>query len=295
MNQHLKPEVSNYVYEKWKELIRIELLKKKEFASYLAGLIDSKGIIKVHSKNEVNENPKIIIRLAKTETQLIHSIKKILDIKSPIISKESIIIEKVFNYLDLEITDINQIILIINLIKDELRTQKIGEINNLIKNINKYIPYLKKENIKILNTQKWIFIKNFNKEDIKLIEDLKKIKCIEYPFPNKKEVKSIKNILITDWLRGFIDTKGVFLKKEYKVSLTSEVKDGINNKFVMESLCKVFKSNYYLEEKKKMYHLEIKTKESKQILIGYLETHKLLTDKYRPYWDFVKENSRIKP
>lgn len=125
--------MSNYVYEKW-----------KEFASYLAGLIDTKGIIKVPSKNEGNENPKIIIRLAKTETQLIHSIKKILDIKSPIISKESIIIEKVVNYLDLEITDINQIILIINLIKDELRTQKIGEINNLIKNINKYIPYIKK-------------------------------------------------------------------------------------------------------------------------------------------------------
>lgn len=257
----------------------LETMESKEFEWYLAGLIDSIGIIKVPLSKKIHplHTPKIIIRLKKTEMQLLESIKKVLDTRCQNILIPSTITKKEKNYIDLEITDLNLLILIINMVKNKLMTIQIGEMNNLINYINIITPIFVKNNKRERYLSKLIYSKGYNKSNIIDIND---IQNIEYPFSNKEGLEKQKQIITSSWLRALIDTKGNYAYKEYKISLTSNNKKGYNNQFIMGKLSLIFKYYYYKDETKKMYHIHITSLESQEILLQYLDDYPLLTSKY---------------
>ena len=287
--------------------IFIEWMDSNEFQWYLTGLIDSISIIKVSNTNKVHQlqKPKLILRLKHSEENILYSIKNKIDGFSSNILIPSQIIKRESNYIDLEIYDLNLLIIIINMIKDKMMTREIAQINKLIHYINIIIPIIINKNLikdskstqEKTNSTDLIWNAGYNEHNIISIN---MIEYIQYPFTTEKSVDLKQKILKTEWFRAFIDTKGVFFynyikdseeilfNTVYNITLTSNKKDGIDNKFIIEALSEIFKCKYSLKEGIHIYKIYIETTESKSIFLKYLDNHPLITNKLKDYMDFKR-------
>lgn len=109
---------------------------------YFAGIIDSSLVTKTKIYTKWNKRPEFRIRFKNIDKLLLIAIKNFIDLLSKEIMISSIIMHCTNAHVDLIITDLNLLILIIEILRDRIQTNKIAHINNIINDINYLIPII---------------------------------------------------------------------------------------------------------------------------------------------------------